>query len=82
MHRVHFTILLPTDKTKMVESLFNTGYWLFKPRDQGNKIRVLYYLCTSPAGNILIRILNRANSISLPDLWIAVKHLIKTNKNN
>jgi hypothetical protein len=79
---VHFTILLPTDKTKMIESLFNTGYWLFEPRDQGRKTHVTYYLWTSPVGDILIRILNRANSISLPDLWKAVKRRIKTNKNN
>jgi hypothetical protein len=36
----------------------------------------------NPGGNLPIWIVNKANSISLPDLWKAVKRRIKNNKNN
>lgn len=56
-----------------IEIKFNNGYWLFEPLKQGKRTRVTYYLWTNPGGKLPIWIANKANAVSLPDLWESIK---------
>ncbi|MEW5736497.1 MAG: SRPBCC family protein [Thermodesulfobacteriota bacterium] len=60
-----------------VETEQNRGYWLFTPEQGGKASRVSYYVWSDPGGDIPSWIINKANTVALPELWKALNRRLK-----
>jgi ribosome-associated toxin RatA of RatAB toxin-antitoxin module len=63
-----------------IEAIFNDGYWLFEPLEDGSKTKVSYSVWTNPGGLIPATIADKANAIALPKIWAAFKKRLAEKK--
>ena len=55
------------------------GSWMLTA-DGPNRTRLVYFLHTNPGGSVPMWIANKANSVSLPDLFTAIRNRTKDSK--
>ena len=63
----------PPASDRAVRLKVNEGSWKLEVLDGGRRTRATYYLYTDPGGAIPTFIINKANTMALPDLFQAIR---------
>lgn len=55
----------------------NEGYWLLTPAEGGAKTKAVYFVKTDPGGAIPSWIVNKANTVAVPDVFLSLRKGVK-----
>lgn len=68
------------EKEDLVRVKINDGVWMLEPREDGKKTYATYYVYTDPGGSIPNWIANKANSTAVPNVFKAIREVVKSDR--